>query len=302
MNNTQALRTRIYVDGYNLYYGCLKGSRYKWLDLWQVFDHVLRSIFLEENGSPVKFELQPLAIKYFTAPILRNFARAEDSVSSQVQYHRALANHRKATIEIIEGYYDAKPARAHVFIKGKPAVACEKMEIWKLEEKESDVSLALHAYSDAVRDEVDHVVIVTNDTDIVPAMRMIRLHSTATIGLIVPAREQLRRVNADLKRLAHWTRDHILESELDAAQLPNTVRLGNQTVHKPASWYSRPDLLLPILSEARRVKKSEGAAWKWLNQPCAHLDDRVPIDMVGNDDDAAVLRTYMDRYARDFGV
>ena len=25
-------RTRVYVDGFNLYYGALKGTRYKWLD------------------------------------------------------------------------------------------------------------------------------------------------------------------------------------------------------------------------------------------------------------------------------
>ena len=26
------LKTRIYLDGYNFYYGCLKGTPYKWLD------------------------------------------------------------------------------------------------------------------------------------------------------------------------------------------------------------------------------------------------------------------------------
>jgi len=25
--------TNVYVDGFNLYYGCLKGTPYKWLDL-----------------------------------------------------------------------------------------------------------------------------------------------------------------------------------------------------------------------------------------------------------------------------
>ena len=27
------MRTYVYVDGFNLYYGALKGSHYKWLDL-----------------------------------------------------------------------------------------------------------------------------------------------------------------------------------------------------------------------------------------------------------------------------
>jgi hypothetical protein len=26
-------RTNVYIDGFNLFYGALKGSRYKWLDL-----------------------------------------------------------------------------------------------------------------------------------------------------------------------------------------------------------------------------------------------------------------------------
>ena len=297
-----AHRTRVYVDGYNLYYGCLKGTGYKWLDLRRLFDLVLRSVLFEAGGAPVRFELQPMAIKYFTAPILKNFARDEDSVASQAHYHHALRGHLEGGIEIIQGYYDAKPARAHLFEKGKPARACEKREIWKIEEKESDVSLALHAYSDAARDEVDHVVIVTNDTDIVPALRMIRSHTQATIGLVVPAKEHARKVNTDLKALAHWTRAYVVASELAAAQLPNMVRYRHQIIHKPISWYSRPDLLVPILVEARRIRKSNGAAWKWLNQPCSHLGDRVPIDMVGDDGEAAVLRAYMDRYAKDFGL
>jgi 6-hydroxy-3-succinoylpyridine 3-monooxygenase len=38
------LRTRAYIDGYNLYYGCLKGTPYKWLDLLVLFEqHILPS-------------------------------------------------------------------------------------------------------------------------------------------------------------------------------------------------------------------------------------------------------------------
>ncbi len=27
------MRTNVYVDAFNLYYGCLKGTPYRWLDL-----------------------------------------------------------------------------------------------------------------------------------------------------------------------------------------------------------------------------------------------------------------------------
>lgn len=35
------LRTRVYVDGFNLYYGCLKGTPWKWLNLVALFERVL---------------------------------------------------------------------------------------------------------------------------------------------------------------------------------------------------------------------------------------------------------------------
>ena len=72
--------------------------------------------------------------------------------------------------------------------------------------------------------------------------------------------------------------------------------------HKPLSWYPRPDLLIPIFEEAKRVRGSAGAARKWLNQPCAHLGDRIPIAMCERDDTANELRQYMELYAQAFGL
>jgi len=36
-----ALRTRAYIDGYNLYYGCLKHTAHKWLDLHALIERIL---------------------------------------------------------------------------------------------------------------------------------------------------------------------------------------------------------------------------------------------------------------------
>jgi 6-hydroxy-3-succinoylpyridine 3-monooxygenase len=153
-----------------------------------------------------------------------------------------------------------------------------------------------------VRSEVDQVIAVTNDSDFVPAMRIIRRQTRAVVGLIVPSRNNSGRVNAELGKHAHWVRTHIRDEELAACQLPSMVRLGNKVVHKPLSWYPRPDLLIPVFEEAKRVKRSEGAARKWLNTPCTHLGGRVPISMCESDDEVVELRKYMDRYAKDFGV
>ena len=116
-----ALRTRVYIDGYNLYYGCLKNSPDKWLDVRALIERILPSILFEQNGKPVGFALQTPAVKYFTAPILTAFAKSDDSVSCQSHHHTALCAHLGSAVEIIKGYHDAKPARAHAWEEGKAA-------------------------------------------------------------------------------------------------------------------------------------------------------------------------------------
>jgi len=176
------------------------------------------------------------------------------------------------------------------------------VEIWKLEEKRSDVALALHTFSDAIRNEVDQIVVVTNDSDFEPAMRMIRQHTPAIIGLIAPIKPGTGNANAKLEKQAHWIRGHILDDEVARSQLPTAVQRPHHVIHKPLSWYPRPDLLIPVFEEAKRVRGSAGAARKWLNQPCLHLGGRIPIVMCEREDTALELRGYMDNYAQEFGL
>lgn len=295
------LRTRVYIDGYNFYYGCLKRTSFKWLDPVDLFERqILPSVLFERNGK-VAFEVDQLAIKYFTAPILKNFASSSDSVPSQQRYHAALGAHCSGRIEIIPGYHDAKQARARRAIPGVPPLQSELVDIWKLEEKQSDVNLALHAYSDAIRGEVDHVVIVTNDTDLVPALKLIKRDTSVAIGLVIPTRFHARAANADLISIADWTRTHITDGELAVSQLPRVVRGGRSASHKPVSWYSRPDLVSPAIEEAIRVRGGRGTAMKWLGSPCDRLGQRVPIEMLDTEDEAAELMRYMAQWAADNG-
>ena len=42
------MRTCIYVDGYNLYYGRLYGTEYKWLDVVALFSEMVRTVLADE--------------------------------------------------------------------------------------------------------------------------------------------------------------------------------------------------------------------------------------------------------------
>jgi hypothetical protein len=51
------MRTYIYIDGFNFYYGAVKDTQYKWLDFKKLLQHLLNP------------KHQILSIKYFTAMV-----------------------------------------------------------------------------------------------------------------------------------------------------------------------------------------------------------------------------------------
>jgi 6-hydroxy-3-succinoylpyridine 3-monooxygenase len=100
----------------------------------------------------------------------------------------------------------------------------------EVEEKQSDVNLALQAYHDAITGQIVHAVIVTNDTDIAPALEMIRTHTQVLIGVVVPTTDDTRAPNTDLVKLAHWKRQHISATKC----LPVATRHSGQKTGRQA--------------------------------------------------------------------
>jgi len=225
------MKTIIYVDGYKLFYGCLKNSPYKWLDLYKLF------------AQQILYAQDPLAnvvqIKYFTANIKAKIAR-NGKLAEQAQhaYHRALAKLYPSYIQIIKGSYSLERARLPLF--RNPPDKNQSVEVWKLEEKETDVNIALTSYRDVVRGAAEVVVFVSNDTDLTPALAAIRedFGEKLKIGVIIPVRkgDSGRPANARLSLYADWTRKYITPEELLAAQLPSLIPTGKKPINKPGYW------------------------------------------------------------------
>ena len=278
-------RTRIYIDGYNLYYGCLKGTSLKWLDLLSLFEKSILPSITAQIQSNERFcsDLLPLAVKFFTAPILEKAAVAEDSVKCQEIYHSALYNQYPGRLEIIKGYYSLTKSRAKLIDQLNPkkwARDCQSVEIWKLEEKQTDVNLALHTFKDALMGEVDHVVIVTNDTDIAPALSMIRSLTSVIIGLVIPTTDHQRYPNSDLSKHAHWVRSHITTLELSSSQLPRSIVRGKHTIAKPDTWYARPEMLQRALELGKSELGSRSRVFQWLNKPNPTWGGLAPLEIL----------------------
>ena len=294
----EPLRTRIYIDGYNFYYGCLRGTPHKWLDLLPLFEnHILPSALLKDGDGQIRQSalLPSPSIKFFTAKIIESVARSTDSVSSQARYHTALRKLHDGRIELIEGYYAVNKMKVKVVDAdepNRPPRECKEVQAWKVEEKQSDVNLALQVYHDAITGQIDHAVIVTNDTDIAPALAMIRAHTQVLMGVVVPTTDHTRPPNTDLVKLAHWTRRHINSSELAACQLPRVIP-GKRPTIKPDSWYGQPELLKEIMELAIPVRGSRASAYKWMEQPNPYLDGEIPIELAETVEGAARVLEYI---------
>jgi 6-hydroxy-3-succinoylpyridine 3-monooxygenase len=308
-----ALRTRVYIDGYNLYYGCLRKTAFKWLDVLTLFEtQILPSILYRPapDAAAATMTLHPdCAIKYFTAKIIESAARGEDSVSSQAQYHNALTAHCGGRLSFVMGNYSLYKANQYIVPADDPKRwprDCEKIQVWKLEEKRSDVNLALHLYDDALSGDVDQVVLVTNDTDLTPALEMLRARCPHIVrGLVIPTRkvgaggDLEREANVSLGKLAHWVRRHITDDELRTSQLPDVVPGRRRASVKPHSWYAKPHHLARMLEMARPVLRTEGEVLKWARRESAHLGGRRPIELIETDAGAVEVLNYIESYIRD---
>ena len=207
------MRTYIYVDGFNLYYRALKQTPFKWLDLSGLFRDVLKS------------HHDILKIKYFTA---RVSARPNDPSEPRRQnaYLRALQHHCPE-LEVYFGHFLTYKVQAPLAITGnRPRL----VNVIRTEEKGSDVNLAVHLLNDAWLNDYDCAVVVTNDSDIAEAMRLVKKHKKKWIGLITPGSShpsQELKVHADFSR-------RIRKSLLRKNQLPTSIPGTNIT--KPTNW------------------------------------------------------------------
>lgn len=225
------MKTIVYVDGYNLFYGCLKHSRDKWLDLYSLFaDHILQA--QQPRSTSV-------SIKFFTADIKASVASyGSKAQQAQHTYHRALTTIHGSKISIIKGYYSLE--KAHLLEYRKPPDKTARVEVWKLEEKQTDVNMALEAYRDAVKRYADQLVFVSNDTDIAPALSAIRedFGGSVRMGVVIPRRKSSsgRPGNQSLSHYADWTRNYITDKEFSDSQLPGKIPTHRKPILKPEYW------------------------------------------------------------------
>jgi len=207
------MRTSIYIDGFNLYYRALKGTAFKWLDLKQLAAFLLPSTH------------QIVAIKYFTAQVSGIFD--PNQPIRQKTYIRALRKHiPELTVHF--GHFLSHPVSCPLSPLTHPPTFAT---IHKTEEKGSDVNLAVHLLNDAWKNAYDCAVIISNDSDLAEALRLVKEQNGKETGIISPIIKG--HPSYELIRHASFVR-RIRKGVLAASQLPSPIPGTN--LHKPSGW------------------------------------------------------------------
>ena len=205
-------RAIVYIDGFNLYYGAVKNTPYKWLNVERYFT------LLRQNDEIRK-------IHYFTARV--DHPRSVD----QDTYLRALST--LPLINIVEGRFKMKEIDCAV----KSCTFPGRRRVNVSEEKRTDVNIALQILHNAYADLCDVFVIVSGDSDLVPALDSVKgLFPNKRTVVYVPARFPQRAHAVELRAVADRARTLPL-ALLKHAQLPHRIPDGSGGVlAKPSDW------------------------------------------------------------------
>jgi len=210
------------VDGFNLYHSVVDaqedngGICVKWLDV-----HRLCLSFFDKVGAIVRDQVKMECIHYFSASPGHC---PPDTRSRHGFYMRCL---RGSGIRVHLGSFKGKVVKCR---------HCNRESLHH-EEKETDVAIAAKLFELCHSGAVDSFVLVTGDTDLVPAVKTCRtLFPKVYVFCVFP----YHRVNDDLRRFSHrafkLTRDNYLTN-----QYPSPLRLRDGTmVNRPTAWDPPP--------------------------------------------------------------
>jgi hypothetical protein len=234
--------TGIYIDGLNLYYGALRNTPYRWLDL----DLLSRNLFPHD---------EIVIIRYFTAPIHRR-NDVSKSHSRQALYIRALRT--LTSVKIHLGHFQSNeewkvisensihPAdkfdptikpRNLFNIMWRNAVRSRKnnfvyAQVLIEQEKGSDVNLSTHLLHDCITGLCDKAIVISNDSDLAGAIKLSRQYVNE-IGFINPHKTPPSKHLVQTAAFQVFLRPEVLSR----SQFPQTVfDQKGRAISRPKKW------------------------------------------------------------------
>ena len=186
----------VYVDGFNLYYGLkknMKWRRYYWLDVVKFFE-----MFMKPNQELV-------CVKYFSAK--------PDNLDKALRQNAFFqANKENSKFQLFLGKYLRKNIKCY---------NCGHI-IQTYEEKESDVRIATQIVNDANNHHCDEAIVVSADSDMIPAIELAMAAGTKVFVYFPPFHRSNSLSSISTSRVINLER---YESRFRQCILPDVVHL-----------------------------------------------------------------------------
>lgn len=200
-------RVSFFIDGFNFYHAVDAKSqyhKYKWIS----FSRLAQSYLLKSE--------QLADVFYFTTLAAWNPAK--------VARHRLFIRAQELEgVKLVYGEFKQKQKRCPL---------CHQV-FRTVEEKQTDVNIALALFQQAVLDTYDNAVIVSGDTDLIPAINAVRkTFPTKRVGSLIP----IGRASEDLKKQTDF-HFKMKEQQLLSSRMNDVIALGNgQSLVCPPHW------------------------------------------------------------------
>lgn len=219
------MRTIIYVDAFNLYYGALKGrAGSRWLDLLALAQRLLPANQIE-------------GIAYCTA-FVRPRPGNPDQLKRQKLYVAALKT--IPCLTVYRGAYIPKK-------KWRPLVTGQASwtpqwpaSVWfhDSEEKGSDVNLASRLLVDGYNGRFDAAAVISNDGDLKMPVAVVREDLGLPVTIVNPHSPRRRSSALSPNPLpANAKYIQLRQSDVQSCQFPTTITSSTgRLISKPASW------------------------------------------------------------------
>ena len=212
--------TNVYIDGFNLYYGSVKGTPFKWLDLGALCQRLLPAATIHR-------------IRYFTARVSPS-PDDPGAATRQDVYIRALRTIPNISIHF--GHFVRWPRLMPQYPLAYPhgVTVPQAVQVLKTEEKGSDVNLGVYLVRDCFVHDFTEAVIISNDSDLAEAVRIVASEGCCPVKVINPHRHN--RISRELCTVSSSQMASINSSALRACQFSSSMTDSVGVFSKPPSW------------------------------------------------------------------
>lgn len=216
-------RAIVYVDGFNLYRRCLEGHpELKWLNVLALAERLIPDHSISH-------------LHYFTANIKPGASMDVGAPARQQTYLRALKTLRpRLTIHHGKFRVDPRPMPVHPVQVDPETGQFVKTMVRKTEEKGSDVNLASRMVADAFLGHTDLSVVLTNDSDQVGPLKMMKYELGFRVGIIFPLPSE--KSTKELAQIPPDFKAHITGDDLAASQFPDVMEDEVGSFFRPPTW------------------------------------------------------------------